>query len=414
MQTIPNSRQAYLDWLRIMAIIGVLFFHSAMAFVAEWEWHIKNKETSYLLMEFNFWLSRFRMPLLFFISGTVCYFMLKNRTGRNFVGLRFRRLFIPLLAGMLIVVPPQVYMERLTQGFSGNYLDFYPTIFTIGAYPSGNLSWHHLWFILYLFLYDVTFTPVFKWILSDKGKRFLQKLNWLASGKRIFLIIIPSVVWYASMRLKFPSTHDLIHDWCDLVYWLLFLLAGFLCIAHPLFMDSIERNRRCALALAFITFIAINYMRWNQLEPSDIIPNWRSDWRTYGFLSLYPLTAWFWLFTAIGYGKKYLNKTHKVLNYANQAVYPFYILHQTVILILVYYVVRTEESIISKYLFTTVLAFIISMIIFHVFIRPYAITRFLFGMKPKEKIKSGAENAQKEIPAETIPAETGGLVQPAV
>src|SRR5688572_17063192 len=351
MQPTPTTRQAYLDWLRIMAIIGVLVFHSAMAFVAEWEWHIKNKETSNLLMEFNFWLSRFRMPLLFFISGTVCYFMLKKKSGWSFVGLRFRRLFIPLLVGMLVIVPPQVYMERLTQGFTGNYADFYPTIFTTGPYPQGNLSWHHLWFILYLFIYDVLFTPLFVWLLSDKGKGFLQKLNWLASGKNIYIIIIPSVIWYTCMVIGHPGTNNLVDDWNNIIYWPMFLLAGFLCIAHPLFMDSLERNRRFSLALAFLSFITINYIRWNDLEPFDIIQNWRTDWRTYGFLALYPITAWAWVFTGIGYGKRYLNRPHKALDYVNQAVYPFYILHQTVIVILVFYVVQTPETIISKYLF---------------------------------------------------------------
>jgi glucan biosynthesis protein C len=404
MQVQPTSRQAYLDWLRIMAIIGVLVFHSAMAFVSEWEWHIKNKETSDLLLEFNFWLSRFRMPLLFFISGTVCYFMLKKKSDWSFVGLRFRRLFIPLLVGMLVIVPPQVYMERLTQGFAGNYADFYPTIFTTGPYPQGNLSWHHLWFILYLFIYDVLFTPLFVWLLSDKGKGFLQKLNWMASGKNIYLLIVPSVIWYCCMALDHPGTNNLIEDWNNIVYWPLFLLAGFICVAHPLFMDSLERNRRFSLALAFLTFITINYIRWNDVEPWDIISGWRSDWRTYAFLALFPVTAWSWVFTGIGYGKRYLNKPHRALDYVNQAVYPFYILHQTVIVILVFYVVQTQESVISKYLFTVILAFIISMIILHVFIRPFSAMRFLFGMKPGEKKKAvKMENPiEKGVPGETI------------
>jgi glucans biosynthesis protein C len=400
MQPQPTSRQAYLDWLRILAIIGVLVFHSAMAFVAEWEWHIKNKDTSELLMEFNFWLSRFRMPLLFFISGTVCYFMLRKKSGWSFVGLRFRRLFIPLLIGMLVIVPPQVYMERLTQGFTGNYADFYPTIFTTGPYPQGNLSWHHLWFILYLFIYDVLFTPLFVWLLSDKGKGFLQKLNWLASGKNIYIIIIPSVIWYTCMVIDHPGTNNLVDDWNNIIYWPMFLLAGFLCIAHPLFMDSLERNRRFSLALAFLSFITINYIRWNDVEPFDIIQNWRTDWRTYGFLALYPITAWAWVFTGIGYGKRYLNRPHKALDYVNQAVYPFYILHQTVIVILVFYVVQTQETIISKYLFVVILSFTISMILLHVFIRPYKVTRFLFGMKPKEK--SRKVEAKRETPAEPV------------
>jgi hypothetical protein len=88
-----------------------------MPYVAEWGWHIKNKETSYLLMEFNFWLSRFRMPLLFFISGTVTYFMMQRRSSGSFIKLRLRRLLVPLLVGIFFIVPPQIYMERLTQGF---------------------------------------------------------------------------------------------------------------------------------------------------------------------------------------------------------------------------------------------------------------------------------------------------------
>src|SRR5215203_2017334 len=166
MQT--TNRQSYLDWLRIMAIAGVLFFHSAMPFAAEESWHIKNSETSNLFLEFNFFMSRFRMPLLFFISGAVAFFMLQKRTAAQFIGLRFRRLFIPLLFGMLLIVPLQVYMERVNQGFKGNFFQFYPSIFNTGPYPEGNLSWHHLWFVAYLFVYVAALAPLFKWLIRHK------------------------------------------------------------------------------------------------------------------------------------------------------------------------------------------------------------------------------------------------------
>jgi peptidoglycan/LPS O-acetylase OafA/YrhL len=394
MQTV-SSRQSYLDWLRILAILGVLFFHSAMAYVAEWEWHIKNKETSNLLMELNFWLSRFRMPLLFFISGTVAYFMLKSKSGLAFVGLRFRRLFIPLLFGMLVVVPPQIYIERLNQGYKGSYWEFWATVFEFKPYPQGgSFSWHHLWFILYLFIYDVVFTPLFKWTFSEKGQKALRKLQGLAKGRRIYLITVPGIIIYTSLVLKFPGTNDLIHDWCNFFYWLQFLLAGFLCMAIPSLMDSIERNRRLSFTIAFLSFILINYVRWNDHEPWDTLVNWRSDWRTYAFLALTPIMAWSWVLTGLGYGKKYMNKKHRVLDYINQAVYPFYILHQSVMLVLVYYIVQTTESILMKYLFTVGATFFVSMCIYHLLIRPFGVMRFLFGMKPKEKRQSTVGNRQ--------------------
>jgi len=379
-----TNRQAYLDWLRIMSIFGVLLFHSGMAYVADWGWHIKNRETSNILLEFNFWLHQFRMPLLFFISGTVSFFMLHHRSGASFVGLRFRRLFIPLLAGMLIVVPPQVYMERLTQGYQGNFFDFYLSIFKGVPYPKGNLSWHHLWFILYLFLYDIACAPLFVWLIKGKGKDILDKLGWMARGSRIYLIILPSVILYAALSLKFPETNDLVHDRAYFPYWLLFLLAGFLCIANPLFMESLERNRRTSLTLAFLSILAINYLRWNDLEPWKVLSKWEADWRTYAYLVLSSVNAWAWVLAAVGYGKRYLDRKHRVLAYINQAVYPFYIIHQTVIIIIVYYVVKTTDTIGLKYLFTIIVSFSLTLGIYHLFIRPYALTRFLFGMKPKE------------------------------
>ncbi len=405
MQT--TSRQAYLDWLRIMAILGVLFFHSAMPYVSEWGWHIKNKETSNLLMEFNFWLSRFRMPLLFFISGTVSYFMLKNKSTASFIGLRFRRLFLPLIFGMLVIVPPQVYMERVNQGFKGNFFDFYPTIFQSGAYPKGNLSWHHLWFIFYLFVYDIIFAPLFRYTISERGKRVLQQFNFFAKGKMIYLLTLPGIIIYTSLTMKFPTTNDFIHDWCSIFYWLQFLLIGFICIANPALMESLERNRRSSFALAFLSFFFINYIRWNSHEPWNVLSDYRHDWRTYGFLALYAITAWTWVMTAVGYGKKYLNRKAAPLNYINQAVYPFYILHQTVIVVITYYVVKTNESILAKYLFTVILTFIISLSVYHLLIRPFALTRLLFGAKPEKKTgKNKVHQPSETIIIHQIPATT--------
>ncbi|MEJ7738493.1 MAG: acyltransferase family protein [Chitinophagaceae bacterium] len=357
-----------------------------MPFADGEEWHIKNKETSDLFTEFNFMLSLFRMPLLFFISGGVCYFILLRKTAKQFIGMRFHRLIIPLLFGMLMIVPPQIYMERLTQGFTGNYVDFYPKIFEGRPYPQGNTSWHHLWFILYLFLYNLFGAPFFVWMTSEPGKRWINNFQWLANGKWIYLLIVPGIIVYTSLSIKFPQTNDLIHDWSRLPYWFLFVLAGFICISQQPFADSLERNRRFSLLMAFITIICINYFTWNGREPWDTIVNWEDSWWTYAFLALFPASAWFWVLSIIGYGKKYININHRILNYANEAVYPFYILHQTIIVIVAYYVVQVSDSILSKYLFIVIVSFAVVMFIYHLIIRPSNLLRYLFGMSQKKKI----------------------------
>lgn len=386
-ENVNIDRQAYLDWLRAASILGVLFFHAAMPFVTEWGWHIKNKETSRLLLEFNFWLSRFRMPLLFFISGTVSYYMLQSKSGLKFIGLRFRRLLIPLIFAMLVIVPPQVYLERLTQGFKGSYFDFCKTLFSSGPYPEGDFSWHHLWFIAYLFVYDVLCAPLFVWLLKMKGQKFIQSLSIFAVGKRIYLLAIPSIILYSALYFKYPETNNLVEDWGRIFYWLLFLLAGFICIANPLLMESLQRNRKSSLLIALLSFGAITYFRWNDIEPWNVLPDWKSNAWTYFYIGLWALTAWMWMFALVGYGKQYLNTKHKSLSYINQAAYPFYILHQTVIVMIVFYVVKWDETILTKYAFIAILSLFLTLMIFHLFIRPYRMTRLLFGMKPINKRK---------------------------
>lgn len=377
---IQSSRQAWLDWLRVLAILGVLFFHSAMPYVAEWGWHLKNKETSNLLMELNFWLSRFRMPLLFFISGAVAWFILQKKTGAAFIGLRFKRLFIPLLAGILIVVPPQVYLERVSQGYTGNYWAFYLSVFRFQPYPAGNFSWHHLWFILYLFIYDVLFTPFFTWMIrKTRDLRWIRFFNQLGKGPGVYLLMLPGTLIFTFLAPLFPGTNDLIHDYCYFFYWLCFLLVGFVCMCFPVLIDSLERNRRLSLALGFAGIIVINYFRWNSLDDEISSPF---------YTALYAVMAYMWVFALVGYGKRYLNRPHPSLPYLNQAVYPFYILHQTVIVILSFYVIQTTDTILLKYGFTVLLTFFISIILIHVFIRPFRLSRWLFGMKNMESKRS--------------------------
>jgi glucan biosynthesis protein C len=200
--------------------------------------------------------------------------------------------------------------------------------------------------------------------------------------------MLPGIIWYGLLGVKFPETNDLAHDYCYCVYWLLFLLAGFICITQPLLMDSLERNRRFALTIGFVCLIFLNCLRWNKIEPGE--PQWPFGGFNFTglFLALRAIVGWSWVLALVGYGKKYLNRKHKILDYLNQAVYPFYILHQTVIVILVYYIVQTQnESILSKYIYTVGMTFFVTVGIYHLLIRPYALTRFLFGMKPKAEKK---------------------------
>jgi peptidoglycan/LPS O-acetylase OafA/YrhL len=149
-------------------------------------------------------------------------------------------------------------------------------------------------------------------------------------------------------------------------------------VVKAIFWKNLENNRQLNLKLAFFSTIIINYLRWNDKEP-----DWAMTTPNILFLGLLALGAWFWVIALLGYGKKYLNFNNKFLQFSNEAIYPFYILHQTFIVIIAYYIIQTQEDIISKYLFLTAITFILSIGFYVFLIKPYKVTRFLFGMKVK-------------------------------
>jgi len=120
-------RRHDIDWLRVIVFGLLIFYHVGMFFVS-WGWHIKNNITYEWLQWPMRFLNQWRLPILFVISGMGTYYALSKRSIRKFSWERIKRLGIPLIFGMFVIVPPQVYYERLDLGqFVGSYWDFFTT-----------------------------------------------------------------------------------------------------------------------------------------------------------------------------------------------------------------------------------------------------------------------------------------------
>jgi peptidoglycan/LPS O-acetylase OafA/YrhL len=379
---ISNGRAHDLDWLRVIAITMLLFFHTGMWF-NHWGWHVKNNELTYSFQYWMVWSHYFRMPLLLFISGAGTYMALGKRTPGQFRVERLKRLFIPLIFGMLVIVPPQIYYERIDQ--YANYWEFYKTVFQFKPYPEGgSLSWHHLWFILYLFIYSLLALPFLKYLRSPKSEKFKQKCQWLFSSPAA-LLFIPSILILNSqflLRPFFPEeTHDLTHDWAFFVFYFCFFLTGIICYSIPQLWKAIGNNRKHLLVATIISLIpfygcyfhfrGLIQLPWDERTTGDFFN------RTGIFVS------WFTVITIIAYGQHYLNKSHPWLSKISEGLYPFYILHQTVIIAIGYYICQLPWSIAAKYWSICFLTLASCLAIYVLLIRPFNVMRFLFGMKQK-------------------------------
>ncbi len=388
-----TTRYYYIDSLRVIAILMMFIYHVFMVFVAEWGWHIKNSETSNVLLEINYWMASFRMPLLFFVSGYISYILMQRLDWKAFTIQRFMRLIIPTIIWTFILVAPQIYFERKLEGIDQTYFEFYQSFLEFKWWPNGNFHWLHLWFIPYLFCYNILSIPLF--YALQKNNKFTQFLDsFFQRPSSVFIFVFIAILQYTFLSVHYKTTFDLIHDIARHSFFIFFIIAGLLFFRFQQAMELLESKRHLFLSLAFLSILLINILRWNGWEPFDIWENWIEKPQTYFFIALVNFNSWMWVFTSLGYGKKYLNNSSRLLNYMNTAVYPFYILHQTVIVIIAYYVVGTKDEVSLKLLFLLIVCFCVIILTYHLFIRPYNIMRFLFGMK-KKSVKKTQENTLK-------------------
>ena len=392
------DRRYDIDTLRVFAVILLIYFHTAMIFNIWSVFHLKNNELSLEAALFVSFLNIWHMPLFFFLAGISTYYALFFRTGEEYAKERVKRLLIPLIFGILIVIPPQVYYERLAWwsetrhspiNFNGTYLEFYPQFF-IGIYPNGNFSWHHLWFMWYLFFISLIALPLFLRLKNDKGKQQISNIASLfEKGRKIFLFAIPLIIVNISLRWIFPESHDFIFDWAAILHFLLIFIFGFVIVADSRFENSIVRNKGLALFLGMaiaiftLTFDALIYLNSTSNSTSTAYTVNNPAFLIVIYLigtGLWSFCVWCWLIAFLGYGRKYLNKENSFIRHFSEIALPYYILHQTVIIIIGFYVIQWEANILVKYLVITTAALFITLLGCEL-IKTNNITRFMFGMK---------------------------------
>lgn len=368
-------RRYDLDWLRVIVFGLLILYHVGMFFVP-WGFHIKNDIIYPDIRWPMYFVNQWRLPILFVISGMGTFYALSKRTGGQFILERIKRLFIPLVFGMMVIVPPQVYFERLDKGqFSGAYFEFWPLEAFNGVYPEGNLSWHHLWFLPYLLVFSIMLAPVFLYLRKNTANAINRFTEKSTSGIwRIYLFILPLYLWESLLEPFFPSTHALIDDWFNFVNYLTLFFYGFLLVSRPAFWDTVVKYRQRFLfngILGFILLVGIRIL----YEDSVLIHFIEALFKVFNL--------WSWILVLFGYAAFYLNKPSSGLAYANQAVYPFYILHQTITITLGYYLMHLTMGFWPKFLLMSIGTFGFSWLIYEYLIRPWKWIRPLFGVKRK-------------------------------
>jgi hypothetical protein len=372
-----DTRRADLDWLRVIAFGLLILYHAGMAW-SGWSWHVTSPQSIDWLREAMRFLNRWRMPLLFLVSGAAIMLALGDRSSGGFVVDRLKRLLLPLAFGMLVIVPPQVYLERLYRGqFTGSFFDWLPQAFSGGAYPNGNLSWHHLWFLTYVLVLTLVLLPVFLWARSPTGRDTVERAGRAAARFGLqWLMVLPlaaSILWLA------PISHNingLVGDWNGLVSYGALLLYGAFIFGSTDLLNAFQRRRRLSLAIGIAAY-AVLYVGFFQGTVRPVIsPEARP-----AFALLSAINTMAWLFAILGFAHRYLTARPAFLAEATEAVYPFYLLHQTVTVIAVYWLLTMGAPPVAGFFAAIVVTFFGTAALYFGLVRPTRFLRPLFGMK---------------------------------
>jgi peptidoglycan/LPS O-acetylase OafA/YrhL len=377
MNTSNSQRRYDLDWLRVLAIMAVFVFHSTRLFDTD-DWSIKNPFTYPAMDIWKEFATTWGMPLILLISGASVFLALeKVSLWKYFKGL-FARLLLPLILGMFTHITFQVYLENLDKGqFNGSFWSFYPHYFD-GMYGfGGNFAWMglHLWYLEILFIFSLVFLPLFAWLKKTaSGKWMLDALgNLLAKPGGALLFALPAILLINSLDPDTWGNRDL-GGWSILIYPF-FFISGFVIISNEALQTRIKNMRRLSLGLGLILTPAYLFFEFQSLIPALAPLGGKPN------NILLCLVSWSWLLLAVGFGMHYLNFNTPFLKYANEACLPFYILHQTVIVTLGYFVVRLAIPDWLKYAIVLFGSFMLVIGTYEYLIRRNNLLRFLFGMK---------------------------------
>lgn len=383
-----RERRADLDWLRVIAFGLLIFFHSAIAFVPGGVPMIQNAELSPALEVMVGFLHEFRLALLFLVSGVGVSFSLRHRDRSQFLRDRAVRLLVPMVFGILVIVPPMVYLEKLFVGkFTGSFIEFYPAFFSTGVYPAGNLSWHHYWFVAYLFLYCILGYPIFRYFKGDTGlERLAHWSTRFSRGAWLYLVIGPLAMIEIALRARFPGFPDLINDWANFGHWFVVLIAGFLLASSRSLLDHTQKLRGLSLALAMMATAAM-FARFWQPEYGGFRPfaDGATDVQTYiWFCVLRVSNVWFWLLACLGYAGRHLQRPSRLLTYLNKAVYPLFCLHLSIIVALGFLIVPLDWPVVAKYLVISTGTVVIALGSYEILLRRISWVRPLLGLNQSD------------------------------
>jgi peptidoglycan/LPS O-acetylase OafA/YrhL len=397
MNTAINTRRYDIDWLRIIAVLLLFPYHVARIFNLDEEFYVKSATLSKGLSYFVEYLGPWHMPLLFFLAGASTWFALTHRSGGGYAGERVKRLLVPFIFGLVVLIPPQSYLGMAWHGGEpGAFFTWLPTFFHLAendldGYFAGGMTFGHLWFIIHLFIYSLMLLPIVLFLKKGFGRKIVALLA-RAAGKPAVILALGLLTLPCLFIPQLGGGNPI-------------LLGGMFLLGYMLVMDgrfeqAVDKHRLAALILGPGACLGVAYLDVNNVAITGVAGDLYE-------IYVNVLVPWFFIIAALGYGRRVLNRGGAALKYAAPASYPVYLLHQTVIIAVGFGILKAGLGVPLSFVVIMLGSFAVCLSCYEI-VRRVNVLRVLFGMKWVKGAAGSATSTGRET-ATTRRVTTGGV-----
>jgi peptidoglycan/LPS O-acetylase OafA/YrhL len=401
------DRRPEFDVMRAVVVAGLVIFHSAVVFAAGSSWFVKDPRPGTGFTIFLLWGSLWGMPLLFLVSGIGARYAMRTRSATAFARERLARLGIPFVVGLAVLVPPMFYVGRLGDpAFHEPYWHFWLRFMNVPALARGLLprgSWGsgvdsfdpaHLWFLYVLLIFSITLLPLLSYLRGPRGSRAIGRLAGFAERHGAVVVSAAAVPLMLVEAVFGPDVNT--GGWERVAYVFPFIY-GFVIASDRRFEAALRRSRWLTLAVAGVATCVL--VAWaGALGASgsglgaDVPPGWSA---------LQGLAGWAWISAIMGFSGSLARRrrprsatagagadasrgrlARRVTRYGNEAVLPFYLVHEPVIVAAAWVVARWDVPALGAYATLVAVSFATTLVVYDLLIRRFRVARFLSGMKP--------------------------------
>lgn len=397
-----RARRYDLDWLRVIAFGLLIFYHVGMFYVT-WDFHVKSVYASPAAELPMLLVNPWRLALLFFISGIAFRYVSDRTPSARLAGRRAWRLGIPIVFGMAVVVAPQTYFEmRQADLAEPGFLAFWGDYLRAADWiPIVTPTWNHLWYVVYLLVYSLLlapFLPFLRRFASGRGERIVGRL--LGGPARVLtIVILPFLVYRFTLDTRFETTHDLAWDWANHAHRFTVFFLGYMVAKSDRFWDAIDRALPWAagLLVALGVPLSVVWVNWESVTvdaPLALVQVLR------GLRIWY---AWLAIATLLGFAQRFLNRPSRALSYLTEGVFPYYILHQTVIVAAGYHLTQLRLGVWTEFALVMAATVLTCLLAHELVIRRTPLLRPLFGLRLRGSRRGrGAAVEEQGIPNHSL------------